>query len=595
MRIQKNFFLFLPLFLGGKTKHARPTVLIAMSVILAFSCNSKKQRADIILINGKIITVDKSFSLVEAVAIHEGKFLAVGDNKTILKLAGDNTQIIDLKCHAVIPGLIEGHAHPIAASQSEFHDTIPVLNSIAEVLNWIKDQTDIREDDEWIIHPKFFITRMQDMRQITLRELDAAAPRNPVFLNGSYGGLVNTKALELSEMNWRKHPGILTDENTGRPTGLIRRSAFSLFAIPSSEPLSAEEKSKALKVLLHVYNSVGFTSVCSGGGTVEELEAFKQLQKKQELTVRIFHNVRVPLDLNKSQQELTDDIRKLGVKTGDGDAWVKVGAFKVTLDGGMLTGTAFLHEGWGEKAKDLYGINDPSYRGELMFTRAELVKVITAADAAGWKFTAHVTGGGGVDTLLAAYEDVHANRSIRGKRFSIIHGNFFTEDAISKMADMDVYADMQPAWFFKDTDLLHDVLGARRIKTFHPYGSLTRAGVVVNAGSDHMVKTDPDDAINPYNPFTAMWSVITRKTLRGAVFNPGEAVSREAALKMYTINNAFASFEEDSKGSIEEGKLADLVVLSNDLLTCPEDSIRTLRPLLTIVGGKKVYEGGNIQ
>ena len=567
------------------------TVLLC---ILSWSCSFDRESADTILHNGKVITVDASFSIQDAVAIRDGKFLKVGTQEEIMALADDQTRVIDLKGRAVIPGLIEGHAHPIAASQSELSDTIPVVETIDQVLHWIKAEVQRKEDNEWIIHPKFFITRMEDMRQITLAELDAAAPQNPVFLNGSYGGIVNTKAMELSGMTRLKHPGILTDEKTGRPTGLIRRSAFSLLALPPKEDLSAEQKSTALQDLFHLYNSVGFTSVCSGGGTADELNAFEDLMKKDALTVRIFHNIRFPLDVKKSQAELTTELKALNLKTGDGNEWVKAGALKVVLDGGMLTGTAFLHEPWGKNAKDLYGINNANYRGELMLSKQQLIKIIKAADEAGWKFTAHVTGGAAVDTLLAAYEAVHRDRPIDQKRFSIIHGNFFTPKAIDKMATMGIYADMQPAWFFKDTDLLHYVLGDERIKTFHPYGSLTEAGVVVNAGSDHMVKTDPDQAINPYNPFTAMWSVVTRKTSRGTVYNPEEAVSREEALKMYTINNAMASFEEKIKGSIEVGKLADLVILSDDILTCPEDAIRKITALLTMVEGKTVFSSGDV-
>ena len=256
----------------------------------------------------------------------------------------------------------------------------------------------------------------------------------------------------------------------------------------------------------------------------------------------------------------------------------------------MLTGTAFLHEGWGERAKELYGITDPEYRGELMYSKSDLVEVIRAAARNNWKFTAHVTGGGGVDTLLAAYKTVDADVPLKGKRFSIIHGNFFTPEAIKLMSEMGVYADIQPAWFFKDADLLQVVLGESRMETFHPYKSLVNAGVVVNGGSDHMVKVDPDLSINPYNPFTAMWSVVTRKTESGSVFNPEQGISREDALRMYTINNAYASFEEKQKGSIEAGKFADLVVLSADLLTCAKDSIRLIKPILTMVDGKIVYD-----
>ena len=562
---------------------------------IACSCNSRMQHADTILSNGKIVTVDGKFAIAQALAIKNGRILAVGDDQSVLDLKGDSTVVIDLEGRTVIPGLNEGHAHPIAASQSELSEPIPDVRTIAELLQWIGHEASVKKKGEWIIHPKFFITRLSDMRQMTIEELDAVAPDNPVFLNGSYGGQINSRAIDVSGLRHSKHPGLLRNEKTGRLNGLIRRSAFPLLALPATPPLTKEEKYRALRDLLHVYNSIGITSVCSGGGTQDELSAFRDLESNGELTVRVFHNIRAPFDMNLSLDEMRSEVKKMGVKTGDGDEWVRVGALKVVLDGGMLTGTAFLNEAWGGKAKDIYGINDPAYRGELFFSKDQLVRVITAAAEAGWKFTAHVTGGGGVDTLLAAYETVNRTQPIRDKRFSVIHGNFFSPGAIEKMATMGVYADMQPAWFYKDTDLLNEVLGEARIKTFHPYRSLIDAGVVINGGSDHMVKVDPNTSINPYNPFIAMWTAVTRKTDRGTVYFQEQAVSREEALKMYTINNAYASFEENLKGSIEKGKFADLAVLSADILTCPADSIKTLRPVLTMVNGKAVYDTGALK
>lgn len=571
-------------------------VLSSSFVFLLFSCANVPQTEapDTIFVNGKIITVDSAFSIHEAIAISGGRIISVGTTDAISKKARAATKIIDLQGHTVIPGLIEGHAHPVTASQSEATESIPVVNSIAELLEWIRSEAKAKNDDEWIIHPKFFITRMKEMRQVSIRELDEAAPRNPVFLNGSYGAAVNSRAFQLSGISGSDHPGILRDEVSGLPTGLIRRSAFNLFATPQPDPLTEEEQLKLLETLLLQYNSAGITSVCSGGGSVGELALFRSLQRKGDLTVRIFHNVRLTLDRSSTEEEIFTTLMETGIKTGDGDEWVKVGALKIVLDGGMLTGTAFLHEGWGERAKELYGITDPEYRGELMYSKSDLVDVIRAAARNNWKFTAHVTGGGGVDTLLAAYKTVDADVPLKGKRFSIIHGNFFTPEAIKLMSEMGVYADIQPAWFFKDADLLQVVLGESRMETFHPYKSLVNAGVVVNGGSDHMVKVDPDLSINPYNPFTAMWSVVTRKTESGSVFNPEQGISREDALRMYTINNAYASFEEKQKGSIEAGKFADLVVLSADLLTCPEDSIKVIKPILTMVDGKIVYDANKL-
>jgi predicted amidohydrolase YtcJ len=215
--------------------------------------------------------------------------------------------------------------------------------------------------------------------------------------------------------------------------------------------------------------------------------------------------------------------------------------------------------------------------------------IVTAANDLGWSFTAHCTGGGGVDLLLDVFEEVNRIKPIKERRFSIIHGNFFTREAIRRMNELGVYANMQPAWFERDADAMRYILGEERIRTFHPYRSLVDAGVIVNGGSDHMVKWDANTAINPYNPFVAMWTVITRTTDRGSVIMPSEALTREEALKMYTINNAWASFEESLKGSVEPGKLADMAVLSDDILTCPVDKIKDIESLKTILGGRIVF------
>lgn len=542
-----------------------------------------------ILFNGKVVTVDRDSSTAEAVAIKNGTIVAVGDDDDLLQLAGDSTEMLDMKGHTLIPGLIEGHAHPVSASQSEYFEEIPDLQTIKELLGWIKAEANEKEDGQWIIHPKFFVTRFQEMRQVTKDELDSAAPDNPVFLNGSYGGIVNTKALQISGLLQSQHEGVLRDVRTGQASGVIRRSAFKLLAIDDDKSISREQQLEALAIMLHRYNEIGITSITSGGGPSGEMAMFRRLMESGDLTVRVFQNIRIPLDPEKPLDELKEIVRTLGYRTGDGNEWVRVGALKVVIDGGVLTGTAFLRRGWGDKAREIYGTADPDYRGELFLSKSDLVKLITVADEAGWKFTAHVTGGGGVDTLLAAYEEVNKLTPIADKRFSIIHGNFFTDDAIRKMSELGILADMQPAWFYEDTKLLNYVLGEETIRSFHPYNSLMKEGVIVNGGSDHMVKLDPNTSINPYNPFLAMWSVVTRKTKGGMVFNPQESISRQQALRMYTINNAYASFEEDIKGSIEVGKLADMVLLSEDILTCADDHIKDIKPLLTMVNGRIVY------
>ena len=554
-------------------------LILFISFFILTACETQNP-PDMIIINGKILTVDEQFTIAEAVAIREDKIIAVGSNQTISRMADRHCKTIDAAGRTVIPGIIDAHLHPEMASLSEIEETIPDVHSINELLDWIRSQATTKQEDEWIIFPKMFFTRLIELRQPTLSELDSVAPLHPVFLNGSFGGMINSAAMRVSGINDKTvHKGVLKDEQTGKPTGFIRASAFNLLLLPPPKELSPQEREDALLAMFKRYNQYGITSLCSGAGDFETFAMYRDLAAEDKLTLRVYQNIIL---------RLNSTINGFKFVTGDGDEWARIGAVKVFLDGGILTGTAYLREPWGDMARGIFGIRDTTYRGVVNYSPEELLAIVTAANENGWKFTAHCTGGGGVDLLLDVYEQVNEMRSIKDKRFSIIHGNFFTDRAIQRMSELGVYADMQPAWFYKDADAMKKILGEERIKTFHPYRSLLDAGVVVNGGSDHMVKWDADASINPYNPFLAMWTMVTRTTQRNTVIVPSEAITREEALRMYTINNAYASFEESIKGSIEPGKLADMAILSDDLLDCPVNQIKNIRSELTIVGGKIV-------
>ncbi|MBN1294339.1 MAG: amidohydrolase [Candidatus Latescibacteria bacterium] len=548
---------------------------------------------DIIYFNGKIVTVDSAFSIAQAVAIRGDRFLAVGSNADILNLAGRNTQKIDLEGCTVLPGLIEAHAHPESASLSETDYPLPNPVTVDECLTWIKMRAAQIPDGEWIIHPKLFPTRLNEMRSPTLKELDAVAPNNPVFLNAAYGGMINSAAMQVSGITPNtEHSGLLRDPQTGKLTGIILVTALGLLKRPAVKNYSVQERAEALEKMFYLYNKVGFTGVTSGGWQIKNLDLYHYMRNNQMLTLRVFANIWVNFPFkDNSPEEIKHSIETLGCKTSDGDEWIKIGRLKTTIDGGILTGTAYLREPWGEKAGEVYGIDDPDYRGIVQMTPDEFANLVRPAAEAEWSMTAHCTGGGGVDLMLDAYEKVNDTDDVSSLRFSIIHGNFYTPEAMTRAKRFNVIADMQPAWFYKDADAMLYILGKERIKTFHPYRSLFKAGVVVSAGSDHMIILDDKDSINPYSPWLAMWSMITRKTQRGATIVPEEAITREQALRCYTINNAYASFEENSKGSVETGKYADMVVIDRDFLKCPEDVIKDIQVKMTMVGGEVVYGG----
>lgn len=563
-------------------------------LLILFGC-TPAATPDMILFNGKIITVDQKSTIAQAVAVKDEKIIAVGTNDEIKKLAGNQTKMIDVKGKTVVPGLNDAHLHPEMAMVSELSDKIPDLHTLADLYAWIKSETEIKKQGEWIIMPKMFFTRLRELKSPTLAKLDSLAPNNPIFLNGSYGGMINTCAMKVSGITKNTdNPGFLKDKKTGELTGTIRASVFKLVKLPKEKELTRQAKLDTLKAMLGKYNQLGITSICSGDNDENNFAMYQDLHKAGKLTVRVFQNIVLPKATTKDFNHLVDSVKALNYKTGQGDEWTRIGAMKLVLDGGILTGTAYMREPWGAKARDIFGIMDTTYRGVVNYTREQVLAIAKYAAEHKWKFTAHSTGGGGVDLLLDVYDEVNKITPIKDLRWSIIHGNFFTKEAIEKMKQLGVCADAQPAWFYKDADAMKYILGDERIKTFQNYRSLFDAGVMVNGGSDHMVGWDSKTSINPYNPFLAMYTVVTRKTERGTVVMPEEAITREESLKMYTINNAFASSEEKIKGSIEPGKLADMAVLSADIYNCPADQIKDIVAEMTIVGGKIVYTSKRI-
>ncbi len=273
--------------------------------------------------------------------------------------------------------------------------------------------------------------------------------------------------------------------------------------------------------------------------------------------------------------------------SGVGDHWVRIGPLKVFLDGGMLNGTAYMREPWG--VGPTYQITEPDYRG-LLFVPPETLGVL-AEEAArrGWQMTAHVAGEAGMDALLASYAQADRAVGIRGRRWLITHANFTSAENLRLCAALGVGADLQPAWLWKDTRTLLAVLGPRRMSWFHPYRKWLDAGLTIGGGSDHMIRLDAIKATNPWDPWLGIWVAVTRRAEGAGVLNPDQKLSRIEALRFYTINNVRLHFEEHQKGSIETGKLADLILVDRDPLTCPEDDLKDTRVLWTMVGGKIVY------
>ncbi len=558
------------------------------------------ESADFVITNAQVLTVDAHFSRAQAIAVRGERIVAVGGHRTVSRWIGPGTRVLDAKGRTVMPGLIDSHTHAYRASVSELDGPQPVFRSIAGALDHIRAEAARKPTGTWIVLQRVYPTRLQEGRLPTKAELDAAAPAHPVLWNAGPVCVVNSTALRVSGIT-RDTPSpppgeIVKDPQTGEPTGLLREAAQLLKVNTGSRKPTAAEQRAALKHLYRLYNQFGITSIGERRGDPDVIELCRDLAARGELTLR----VNLTRILQPVPRTLEEAIRQLDAMTnapdghppygpsGVGDAWVRIGAFKLWLDGGMLIGTAFMREPWG--VGRTYQITDPNYRGILNVPTNILNGLLLAAAQRGWQLTAHCAGEAATDVLLDAYERIQQRMDVRSRRFQITHANFSSAQNLERCRQLGVVCDIQPAWLYKDGASLLRTLGPRRMKWFLPCRTWWRHGVTLAGGSDHMIGLDSLDSTNPWNPWLGMWIALTRQTEFGGVLDPEERLDREQAIRLYTINGAWLTFEEDRKGSLEPGKFADLIMIDRDILSCPVDAIRSTKVLLTMVGGRIVWE-----
>jgi predicted amidohydrolase YtcJ len=354
---------------------------------------------------------------------------------------------------------------------------------------------------------------------------------------------------------------------------------------------TAQQQREAVKKLFHLYNSQGLTSIADRNGSRGSLDLYLGLQKAGELTVRV--NVARGFSPGGTRDEIARRFEELpgkdgrGGPTGVGDEWVRVGPIKMFLDGGMLSGTAYMREPWPKGAT--YAVTEDDYRGLLFIQPEQLKVVVEEAARRKWQVTAHTAGEASMDVLLDAYEFANRMVPIKGMRYCITHANFPSPHNLERCKELGVCADVQPAWLWKDGKTLVKELGPKRARWFQPYKTWLEY-TTIGGGSDHMLRYDPLESTNPWSPWLGIWVALTRNLEGGGKLEPGEALTREQALRLYTINNAYLHNEEKEKGSLEPGKLADLIIIDRNYLTCPVDDVRDTKGLLTMVGGKVVYQ-----
>lgn len=549
--------------------------------------------ADLILHGGKIVTVDARFSIAESVAIKGGRITAVGRTATVLRAQrGPRTRLIDLAGKTVLPGLNDAHVHVLGAALSEFRRKLPPLDSIGAVQTYIRERAARTPAGEWIVVPRTLPPRIKEMRMPTREDLDVALD-HPVAFDGSYVWSANTMALRISGIS-RDTPnppgGEVVKGADGEPNGILRNASQLLKGAHRSEQFTEAEKLDAMEGMLKAYAAAGLTAVGDRAVNQGDAALFEKLKSQGRLPVRVAMTWRI--DASRPIAEIEREIADSPWRTGLGDERLKFATFKVTLDGGQSVGTAYQRVPYGPFGRQLYGQTNPDARGTLFVEPEKLYRIFRAASERGWQLTAHVQGGAAIDNLLDAFEKLNAEKPLAARRHHVMHGSFMDQRSLDRMKRLGIAVDAQPGWMYFDVPALGQVFGLDKMRYFFPLASYLKNGIAIAGGSDHMIGHQKSGAVNPFNPFLNMWMCVVRKTREGAAFYPEERIGRRDALRMWTTGAAWMQFSERERGSLEVGKLADLVVIDRDFLNCTEDELRTIEPVMTIMEGRTVYERG---
>ena len=530
--------------------------------------------AEMVFYNGKILTADESFTIVEAVAIRDGKFLARGNNDRILAMAGPSTRRIDLEGRSVVPGFIDTHLHSafvgnIAKRGTEgrlaFEDVASGLQELRELVAKYPAGKDL-----YLSGP----SNRALLLEVTLAQLDAAAPRNAISISCQNNqNIVNSLMLKRIPP---ETPGILKDEN-GNPTGQIRGGAAGMVKYDFMPWPDVEGLVEQQKVELDRYLAQGLTTI-EGRGQGLTITIFRDLWKRGELKPRI----RLAHEFLRENGSPEAYLKRLGNLTDFGDDMLRFfGATVQVVDGAGGANTAdFPKINVAESSPyDRYGQNKWEETGDVATSDR---RNIILANRYGWTITSMHSGGDhSNDLLLEVYEEAHRENPLTGRHFGIDHGAMIRPRQLSLMKEMDVIPSVYTFPISRSEGYVESY-GADALHQMMPVKSLIEAGIYPAAEAD----TRPPNSA----PLYQLKNFITRKDESGRVWNPDEKLSRREALSMYGLWAARYTGEEDILGSIENGKLGDLVVLGGDFMTFPEDELDKLRVLMTVVGGKVVYE-----
>jgi predicted amidohydrolase YtcJ len=535
------------------------------------------ESADLVLYNGRIVTVDDAFSIRQAIAVKDGRILAVGGNE--LRNRYQSARSIDLAGRTVLPGFMDTHIHLGGHSRRyiDFRET----KSLVELQQQVRDKARELGPGEWITGGDWDEYHFREQRKPLRSDLDKAAPNNPVVLTraGAHSSVGNSKALELADINPstpNPERGLIEKDANGQPNGVIReRTDLYTRLVPRDKP---QEVRDSLLENVRDQLKLGITSVIEAGATIEpdvvgSYAEWELLYQKHGAELpRAAIQIAYPSEAGNAKVGAAK-LREWGRKTGDGNERLRVGSIgEMPADGGFTGPTAW-------SLVDYQG--QPGFRGRAFFTPGQIQANIEEGHKLGWQFGIHAIGDAAIAMTVDALDTVLRDYPRRDHRHYLCHFTVLPPERTLQLMERDkILIAQQPNFTYNLEGRYVETLEGRRLATNNSITTPIRHGIYMAFGSDNL----------PIGPMVGLYAAVTRKGESGKVYGPEEAVGIKEAITMYTRNGAFLTREEQIKGTLEAGKLADMIVLPDDPLNLPPEKLLGLKVDMTIVGGRVLYD-----
>lgn len=562
------------------------SLLILLILLLLVNCSDKIEPADIVLLNGNVITIDSNNTIAQAIAIVDDKIMSIGSNDEINNFVGDSTEVIDLKGKTAMPGFIDSHAHLIGTGQEKINLNLRDAKNWDEVVYLVAAAAEEARNGEWIIgrgwhQEKWNPSPLENINGYPLHnKLSEATPNNPVMLSHVSGHAVfaNAKAMGIANVVSRTNDprgGKIVKDKEGNPIGVFMEEAEQLISIHYQKYLDRRsyeerinEKKKAITLAIDECLSYGITTLHDAGASFEDIRVLKEMVEQGEIKIRLYEML---LEDFKSLKDSLRDYQTVGY----GNNHLTVQAIKLYMDGALGSRGAWLLSPYQDT---------PNQSGLNVTPISQIKNVAKLAAENDFQICTHSIGDKANRITLDVYEEIYKQYPDRNNfRWRIEHAQHLSKRDITRFSELGVIASMQSIHCTSDAPYVEKRLGKGRAKIgAYVWRSLIESGAIICNGTD-----SPVESINPIENY---YAAVTRKTNIGDEFYPDQKMTRLEALKAYTINGAYAAFEENIKGSLEVGKLADITILSNDLLKVSESDILNTTILYTIVGGKILYE-----